>query len=559
MKKILQTQHAEKDPDFFAAIIFPPLMFVSGFVSYVLYHDYGAFSPEVLLGYVALISAGLVVGFLLAKAGPTNLRAFGIGLLLLVYVDVHLNFFRTVVGFVQVSEGQLFRYGVFLLGCFFAFLIILGLRKKLASIVAVIFGTLLITTAALPLEKMRFGSDDLPQTATSAAKHAPIIHLVLDGHIGIEGVPEEIAGGMELRTRLKELYTRWGFRVFGRAYSKYFMTYDSLSNMFNGVASETKAGLVSITKRYGKSGLVLKQNLYFQQVMQKGYLARVYQSDYLDFCQAAIDHLEHCYVYASASPQLIRNKDLPVGDKAELIVGSYINDSAVYNAMRVAYRLLSAGVARLDIATLPQWERKNYEFSSLGVPAVLQRLAADIARSPDGRVFFAHLLLPHGPYVWDKQCQLRADSDTWLSRRHEHENLLTRSSPDYRESAYRGYFEQAHCLVSLLDDLFASLDRQELLDKATVIVHGDHGSRITLADPVDPAISSANARDFVDSFSTLLAIRSPSTIPAYDGDMRSIQSLFAQYVLQGTALEEDGNVLLQTMGNALLPASMPQF
>lgn len=560
MKESIQTTLDQRDPDFFAAMIFPVLMLLSGFVSYILYHDYGAFKPEVLIGYAGFGVIGLAIGFLLAKAGPTNLRAFGIGLMLLVYVDVHLNLFRSIVGFIQVNEDQLFRYAAFLFGCFLVFLTILSLRKKLASIVALIFGTLLVSTVALPLEKVRFGSDEEPPAGgLPASDQAPIIHLVLDGHIGIEGIPQDIEGGPELRATLEEFYQRWGFRVFSRAYSKYFMTYDSLSNMFNGVTSDIKASHVNVTNRYGKSGLALNQNLYFKQTTAKGYRARVYQSDYLDFCQATIENLEYCYIYSSASPRLIRELDLPVTEKAELIVGSYANDSGVYNAMRVFYRLLRSGLGKLDVADLAQWERKNYEFSSLGVPLILKRLKADISHSSDGRMFFAHLLLPHGPYVWGRECQLRTDSDTWLSRRHEHDNLLTMSNPHYRKTAYQIYFEQTDCLVTLLDDLLGSLNEQGLLDQATVIVHGDHGSRITIADPVDPAISSASSRDFIDAFSTLLAIRSPLTTPGFDQNTRSVQSLFAEYVLEDVALAEDGNVLLQTTGNVLVAAPMPAF
>lgn len=557
MVEAVNSKDGQRDPDFAAAIVFPPLMLLSGFLSYILYHDYGAFEPEVLIAYAGLGLVGLAIGYPLAKAGPTNLRAFSIGLLLLVYVDVQFDFFRTVVGFVQVSEGQMFRYMILLLGFFLTFLTILSIRKKLASVVAVLFGTLLVSTVALPLERVRFGSDELPQIGTAAPEKAPLIHLVLDGHIGIDGIPQDVAGGAELRSALEDFYSRWGFRVFNRAYSKYFMTYDSLSNMFNGTASKTKAGLVDITNRYGKSGLSLNENAYFQKIMEKGYYTRIYQSDYLDFCRAS-NNLEYCYVYSSASPQLIRELDIPLYEKAELIIGSYANDSGIYNAVRAFYRLLSLGIEKVDVQ-LPEWQRKNYEFSSLGVPAIIQKLDFDISLSSEGRMFFAHLLLPHSPYVWDRQCRLRTDSDTWLSRRHEHENLLTLSTPDYRDSAYQIYFEQAHCLVSLLDALFKSLEANGLLQTATIVVHGDHGSRITIADPVDPELSSADNRDFVDSFSTLLAIRSPSLTPGFDRSMRSIQGLFAEHVLKDSSFQEDGNVLLQTTGVELVPAPMPSF
>lgn len=548
-----------KDTETLSAIFFPPLMFLSGFVSYILYHDYGPLAPEVLLAYLVLGVAGLAVGILLAKAGPTNLRAFGIGLLLLLYVDVHMGFFYEMVEFLQVNEGLLFRYAIIFLCFFVIFLAILTLRKKLASIVTVMFATMLVSTVALPLEKVAFGSRQVPVTGLPATDLPPVIHIVLDGHIGIAGVPEDIEGGPELRRVLSEFYERWGFRVFSRAYSKYFMTYNSLPSLLNGVASSTKASNLVAAHEFNKSGLAVNRNLYFQQAGVEGYRTRVFQSDYLDFCQSAGDSLESCYVYSGASPQLVRDTNLPLAEKAELIVGSYANDSGVYTALRVAYRLVRYGLSRIGFSNLQQWERKNYELSSLGVPEVIARLESDIKHAPHGRLFFAHLLLPHGPYIWDRDCRLKSDSDTWLSRSSEHRHIQVSSDPEHRAAAYSGYFEQTHCLVSLLDKLLVSLDEEGLLEETKIFIHGDHGSRITITDPVVSSLNGATARDFVDAFSTLLAIRSPSLAPGDEQAMRSIQSIFAEYVLNDIQLEDDGTVLLQTGSKEMIAVPMPQF
>lgn len=551
-----------KDPDWFAAIIVPPLIFLSGFASYILYHDYGAFAREVVVCYAGLTVFGLLVGVLLAKAGPSNLRAFGIAVLLLLFLDRHLNILKKVHEFLQVSDGQLLRYAVFLLGSFVAFLVVLSLRKRIATVTAVCFATILVTTVAIPTPRLHFGPRDLPPSASSASDLPPIIHVILDGHIGIEGVPTDIEGGPELRDALADFYDRWGFRVFGRAYSKYFMTYNSLSNLLNGTASEVDTQWVAAGGDSDKRFWWVTRNLFFQQAAEKGYRTRIYQSDHLDFCRERKADVELCYVDASSSPRLVRNLDLPVMEKAELVLGSYISKSSAYNALYVYYEKLRSLIARTGSLELPRWERKNYSFPSVNAPAILRRVRADISDSPHGRVFFAHILLPHAPFVWDRECRLRADSDTWLNRRSEPRNFLSTGNPEYRATAYRIYFEQTHCLTSLLNDVLETIDELGLLEEATIIIHGDHGSRITIADPVAPMADVTSSRDFIDAFSTLFAIRSPTVSPGYNGVPRSIQGLFAELVLGVPPPEEDGMVLLQKASPSrrpMQPAPMPPF
>jgi arylsulfatase A-like enzyme len=97
----------------------------------------------------------------------------------------------------------------------------------------------------------------------------------------------------------------------------------------------------------------------------------------------------------------------------------------------------------------------------------------------------------------------------------------------------------------LLNDLLESLEKDGLLDDATIIIHGDHGSRITLANPLAAMSDYYTDRDVIDGFSTLFAIRSETIEPGYDGLSRSIQNLFAELVLDKPAAAEANTVFLQ--------------
>ncbi len=124
-----------------------------------------------------------------------------------------------------------------------------------------------------------------------------MIHLVLDEHIGIEGIPLDIEGGIELKDLLMEFYEHWGFRLYGRAYSKYLMTYDSMtkSTQWTDIPGWCEPG--SVTYQQGKISWKPVQNDYFSRFSDAGYRIHVYQTEYLDFCQGFEGKIEHCYLY----------------------------------------------------------------------------------------------------------------------------------------------------------------------------------------------------------------------------------------------------------------------
>jgi arylsulfatase A-like enzyme len=124
--------------------------------------------------------------------------------------------------------------------------------------------------------------------------------------------------------------------------------------------------------------------------------------------------------------------------------------------------------------------------------------------------------------------------------------MLSLSNESYRKEAYSYYFQQVICTVSLLDDLLQSLKNENILDDATIIIHGDHGSIITIADPVMPMMEYLESRDLIDSFSTLFALRSGSVTPGYDSEQTDIQSLFSELILDGNVANNDSSVYLLT-------------
>jgi hypothetical protein len=155
--------------------------------------------------------------------------------------------------------------------------------------------------------------------------------------------------------------------------------------------------------------------------------------------------------------------------------------------------------------------------------ATINRLTADVSASHRGDYFFAHLLMPHYPYVYDARCNLRP-VDEWLDRSTPDAPEGMTNTAESRALRYSNYGEQIRCLYKKIGGILEAIP-SELRSDATIIVQGDHGSRITLAPLRRSASPLKSASDYIDGYSTLFAVRSPKVNSGYDSRMVAITCL----------------------------------
>ena len=156
-----------------------------------------------------------------------------------------------------------------------------------------------------------------------------------------------------------------------------------------------------------------------------------------------------------------------------------------------------------------QWIPGSPQLWSAGGLQMLDIVARDVANAAPGDLYFAHLPTPHSPYVYDRSCNLRNPHD-WVDR------------PDLvpRLDRYMLYLEQVECIRNRLQYAFNLWRRTKVFDHAKVITQGDHGSRLYLKEPTVDNRDELRESDYVDSFSTLLAVKSPGLEPKYDEQHR---------------------------------------
>ena len=400
-----------------------------------------------------------------------------------------------------------------------------------------------------------------PTAGSGNAEPPLLIHLLLDEHIGVEGLPQEIPSARALRSELIDFYTSRGFRLFGGAYSQYANTFNSIANLLNFASREVSQPYLE--HESAKSKWDLQQAAYFQMLQQRGYRLHVYQSTYMDLCHADGVQVQECITYPITSLSLLEGLGLRTGEKASAIANAIVVQSkALRVANKVYERVIRGGLLHAGVQ-LPGWRWQTPLFGSIPIPSVVDRLSDDIVRHPRGHAFFAHLLLPHYPYIFDSSCQLRPRTADWLTNRIASTDMLVYNTADSRALKYDRYSDQVRCLLTLIDGLLEDLDKHGLLDDAIIIVNGDHGSRIPVHFPSGLTLASGvvTDADLRDTFSALYAIHAPEVSPGYDAEPVTLVDLLNHH-LGGEPLSAPDSCrvfLVEERGEGRLTGVEPKF
>jgi len=308
----------------------------------------------------------------------------------------------------------------------------------------------------------------------------PIVHIILDQHIGVEGFPKNDPDAPKVKQLLKSYYTAHGFRLFGGAYSQYVKTWRSIPSILNfGGANESKA------------------SAYFKALKAGGYRINVIQSGWIDYCSALVDR---CTTYHQQSFAPVVTAPLSAGQKAVLIVTKMIPKSVSEAVFKSYVRIERAGY---DVsAPVPS---RNLSPVALNGLAALRRLQEDLTHVQPGQVYFAHILLPHQPFELRPDCSV-APIGQWLE-----------AAPGYPIAArQKNYDQQVICNVRAISGIVEAIDRSAAGRNSIIIVHGDHGSRIGDVEPMAENMGKTGDDALVAGFSTLFAVRAPGIRSGYD-------------------------------------------
>ena len=222
-----------------------------------------------------------------------------------------------------------------------------------------------------------------------------------------------------------------------------------------------------------------------------------------------------------------------------MLAKSYLHTSEIYLK-------LNAELLKLKNVVDPTgnwWPDFNWEDHIRVQPIMAHSMAADLkndlGKATPGQAYFAHLILPHAPYIYDGNCKLRGLSE-WLGV----VPITGVNTEQSRRERYEAYFKQVGCAQRVLDRLFDALRDRGLYEGSIIIVHADHGSRLNLV-PTQPVTKA----DFRDRYSVLLAVKLPGTEIEYEPRPVSLAHALTELSLSNFTIlpSVDGDGMTQTI------------
>jgi hypothetical protein len=497
----------------------PAVIILAPILSFSRYHNYPLSAPEMLALSTGGALAGLALGLLLVRARPT-LVAFCFAALITLFVDIQLT-----------GEGwhASVLLGLFALvfGAFFA----LGEQAApviLASFGAICLSTLLLDTrksssAPAPADRVRQSTSPSPRNAGSA--DPPLfIHVVLDAHIGTGGLLTDTGETKQIEQLIESIYLNSGFSIIPSAYAEFYSTNQSLAHTMNFAASYDPR----LARSVGNNQFALSENALFGWLSYRKYRIHVRQTQYLDYCAFSQVPVETCITHRYDSLEPLISYRAPVFMKTFVLAkGLYSlleRNSRIYSTLRRRYNdTVRSGLRRFRVV-LPLWDVSSPIVTGpIAGMIALSQLREVLAGAQTGEYYLTHVLLPHGPYIYDRNCQLRAP-EHWDSG----ENRAT------NPQVFGYYLEQLVCVTNQVRLLVEAV-KSDQRDKTIIfLVHGDHGSRMTQRPLFEANRTDDMPRsDYITAFSTHFAIKLPGHTAQVISEPASIISLLKELTANG--------------------------
>jgi hypothetical protein len=463
------------------------LMLTASLLNFLNFHEYPLFRPEVaivLLGFAVFAAA---MGGL--ERGAPRLAFVFTAMLIALGADLNL-------------DGSIWPLVIGLLA------LALAWRNNTAAvkIASAAFATVIMFQTATGVLAAWPSASATEKTASAPAEASrpPIVHLLLDSYLGLEGMAADPAYD-ELRTETADFYQRHGFRVYEGAYSRHANTANSVPYFLSfGTADLAKVSQVDDRLKPDRLD-------YFDRLSSQGYDISVRGANYLDLCTE--QSVEDCRQFSYSGLDALTKFRWTAVDRAETLAISLAGMSSLPRNLYDDW----VAFARATGLPHPMVMRNLVKTSTPKAALTVMELRRELARPQYGKVYFAHLLLPHEPYVFDANCTIKPRS-AWHTE-------MDGAAQQVRAADYRS---QTRCMHRLLGPLFDSLQQSPAGRDAIVIVQGDHGSRIVTARPISEE-PNASVRDYAMSYSAMFAVRAPGIDPGLAKGRASLDELLKDF------------------------------
>ena len=376
-----------------------------------------------------------------------------------------------------------------------------------------------------------------------------VLHLVFDEMMSPGAIDTTLPTGASTREALYALGARYGLRTFDSVYSRSFFSGVSLPNLFN----VEHAGQSGQAPRSTKPLERVRENAYFDEMAQQGYRTVVFQTSVMNFC--ANDNVDMCETFPSFDPDVPGAGGSDLASRtlhlSKVLLGSY---DPSYVSRFGRWLLSPGGAAAVDARRLGTADR----FDVQGFPAWFDRFIGFVEGVPRGTHVFTHVLVPHGPYLLSGDCATTGEAKIGYYLGSRFTDLGARAQA--RREYFTAYFAQVDCVRSRLAAFFEAVNRNPALQDARIIIHGDHGSRISVGN----LFEDYEEEDYVANYGTYFAVRAPGIQAGLDCRFLSLAEAFRESgVAPGLPPLDRSNppVVVQSKveTDAFIEAPMPRF
>ena len=491
-----------------------------------------------ILGVVELISA-------LCTRWPLTQQLL-VSLTIILWLDTQLNYYEFSLGLlsaVPFSTAGLFGLIAILLGL--SLFLLLVIQKRIGApfylftfvtfsfLALIVAGTNLARGGISPSAGSRIGfvesggPTEFPVANRGEVIALPpvlngksLVQIVFDAHGSLGEDPADAARAALIKRSAQELLLDRGFVLGTEVFSRYFQTHDSVGNTINFSINREH-------KKFFDDGANLVELKLFEQLSASGYEGHVFQSTWLNFCEARAVRYRTCQTYTGESVVSLISMIPDMLDRLRISLASYVVGLPLPNKMLVFYARVLA--PRLPDA-LPTFRSPAGPLSLMAFD-ILDDLKKSVIRNAGRESFyFAHILMPHGPFSVDSSCSLRQPIGYWRqSTDPEAMKQGKENTVQGRLDSLEDYYEQLSCLYVVLDRMLSSWDEAGVLDSLVIVMHGDHGSRVSLNWPKSAdQPSTESTQNDRDNFLTHFTYRIAGNLGRVDGREVALQDWFAE-------------------------------
>ncbi len=427
------------------------IFFLCFFPIFVFKSNLSLFNILLIFGFFFLLT---VINFFFLKKFKDQKRIYQnlyLSFILTYGFDNYLGLFN---GLIQSNISFFFRYfeiiyfpAVLILLIFYILILIIVSKtdyEKISKIFLIIITTLFLFNViddTKSHKKIPFFEQKIVKTFDKKT-----LVMIWDEMSGLDSLSSKTKEGQKFNKEFENLFKNFFFNIYPKAYTISENSVGSISSLinFHETLDLEIQKFSKVSKNYFNE-YDINKNLFFDKFKS----ISVIQNIHLNYCNH--QKVKKCYQYNPLNLGIIEAKIDPLSN----IVSSWALNGSIIS--KLTWRILKH-FSLIKSTLEPEGEK-------LFIKNILNYSHNDLASNKYDLIFM-HLLVPHKPYGFSKNC----DYDVSKS------NLNIFMSID--EHIYQHNIERS-CVIFLLKDFLKKINS---IDDFRIIILSDHGSRITKAD-----------------------------------------------------------------------------